>query len=159
MQLAEDGARSEAHVCLGCQQKLGLQPDREPFDVAMILAGAETKPSDESRLVRAVAETETGCPACGLTPSEHQVNHLFGCPVDYDSFGKHVASMLKRYHGSDLHLGRGPVGKNGTDTGDLERHRIQLEQELREAIAQERFEEAARLRDRLRGAVEPGPAS
>ncbi|MBI5124560.1 MAG: UvrB/UvrC motif-containing protein, partial [Candidatus Omnitrophica bacterium] len=56
--------------------------------------------------------------------------------------------LLKRIHGSDRHIGKVPLkgGKTIKDTRTLQDLKVQLEK----AIQTEEFEEAAKLRDKIR---------
>lgn len=88
------------------------------------------------------------CPACGL--SWDQLNHTsrFGCAECYSAFRAPLSATLTRLHGSTHHAGRRP-GAPPSGPDDLRRA-------LESAVAEERYEDAARLRDRLRAAEQEG---
>ncbi|HEY8506602.1 MAG TPA: UvrB/UvrC motif-containing protein, partial [Gemmataceae bacterium] len=65
-----------------------------------------------------------------------------GCPHDYEAFGTALAGLLERIHRADRHGGKVPRRHPG---GDAE-----LRRQLRRAVREERFEDAARLRDLIR---------
>ena len=150
-----DGQRRELHLCSTCIEQMGLKLQQGPPPIAEILAkkpaGGGKPPitldittSDEP--AGAMADVE--CANCGLTFAEFAVNNRFGCAQCYADFGDKIETMLARYHGSSVHLGRRPGAKANPD--DRLAKRARLDQELREAIQQEAYERAAKLRDEIR---------
>ena len=93
------------------------------------------------------AASEPACPTCGLQFSDYQQANLFGCAHDYHRFAEPVEELIRRWHGAIRHTGRRP-GEAALDEG--ESRRAALQAELADAIAGERYEEAARLRDQVR---------
>jgi len=87
------------------------------------------------------------CPGCGITAAELRNQSLLGCPRCYETFGSLLDDLLRKVHGATTHRGRLPGGRVA-EALDADALRAKLE----EAIAGEDFEEAARLRDRLRRA-------
>ena len=63
---------------------------------------------------------------------------------DYRVFSAGVLPLLQRFHGATRHVGKVARRHEGSA------QRLRLRTQLREAIAREDYEEAARLRDRLR---------
>jgi protein arginine kinase activator len=88
------------------------------------------------------------CPNCGLTYQNFRKLGRLGCSECYEAFKKELGPLLKRIHGSDRHVGKVPLkgGKTIRDTRTLQDLRIQLEK----AIQMEEFEEAAKLRDKIK---------
>lgn len=132
---------TEAHVCLDCAQAggLALGPASPVFDLLAALGGpAEAKPKRKER----------ACSACGLKLAEFQKTGYLGCPDCYASFAPALGEVLQRIHGTDRHRGKAPPGaREKRDREEL----AGLRKTLEAAIAAEKFEEAARLRDRIRG--------
>lgn len=93
------------------------------------------------------------CPSCGYAIARFQENNRLGCPACYDHFRGQVAPILARYHRHASHLGKVPFGTDGKASrqGELTRLRVALEK----AIRGEDYEEAARLRDIMRGLGAP----
>lgn len=114
---------------------------------ALGLAGAGSTPAASAREMDGLR-----CPACGVTAGELRSRSLLGCPKCYETFGALLDELLRKVHGAVAHRGRLPGGRVA-EAMDEETLRRKLE----EAIAQEDFGEAARLRDRLRraGGVPP----
>jgi len=153
------GQRRELHLCVTCIEQLDLKLESDPPPIAELLKkAAKSKPApaddeDESGAEELEeveeAETESTCSTCGLTFAEFAVNNRFGCARCYADFGAKVDTLLARYHGSALHVGRTPAAKIGGADQIMVR-RAQLDAALREAVANEAYEKAARLRDEIR---------
>lgn len=150
----EGGERQELHICATCISNLGLELSTQPPPIATILASkiiADDEASDEAELTASDSDTQPTCQVCNLSLSEFSANNRFGCSHCYDAFREHVEPLLSRYHGTSVHTGRTPQsGQTEGATARLAR-RTQLDQSLKNAIASEDFERAARLRDELRG--------
>jgi protein arginine kinase activator len=69
-----------------------------------------------------------------------------GCPADYDLFRKGLLPLISRQHGATRHVGKAPRRSRVA----ADRARLRARSELRDAIALEDYERAARLRDMLR---------
>ena len=88
------------------------------------------------------------CPACGFTRQNLGKTGRLGCPVCYDTFGKTIEEAVGGMQRGPRHIGKVPRRLMGEITAARERG--QVEKALGEAIRAEQYEEAARLRDRLR---------
>lgn len=86
------------------------------------------------------------CPSCHLSWSQlNQCSHL-GCPDCYRHFRLALDATLARLHGHTQHAGRRPQPATTSEPEDA----CWLRQQMEQAVAEERFEEAALWRDRLR---------
>jgi len=138
-----DGQRREIHLCLACARKAGLRlpenPPKLPLDEVL-----------QSLIVAHVGElvgelAERSCPVCGIRFMEFRTGGRLGCPQDYQVFGAGLSPLLLRMHGATRHVGKAVARWNPAAL-----QRLQLRSQLREAIAREDYELAARLRDQLR---------
>ena len=88
------------------------------------------------------------CPTCAMSYGEFKKIGRLGCPQCYDAFASQLERLLKRIHGDNRHRGKGPLeaAQSAEAADELER----LREELAQAVAEEAFEEAAQLRDRIR---------
>lgn len=141
-EVAAAGGHAEAHLCQACCAEHGWTPALPPPPVAELLAAPA---ADEADAAEPAADAT--CPACGLRFAEYQQVNLFGCAHDWQSFAEPVGELVRRWHGAERHTGRRP-GEAGPQAGDAAR--AALGARLAAAVAGERFEEAARLRDELR---------
>lgn len=88
------------------------------------------------------------CSNCGLKFVEFRNSGRLGCPHDYDAFQDELLPLLDNIHGDTRHCGKKPrrLPAHKANEAELTRLREQLES----AVAREAYEEAARLRDRIR---------
>lgn len=138
-----DEQMNELHLCEECASQKSVQMEQQ-FGLSDLLAGlAEfNKPSLER------GAQDLKCSNCGLTYNDFKKMGRLGCGECYSTFKKYLGSLLKRIHGSNLHVGKSPlkvaVGlKKKIDLSGLR-------QKLQKAIETEAFEEAARLRDQIK---------
>jgi protein arginine kinase activator len=150
------GQRQELHLCALCIQRLGLKLEAGPPPIATILdmkpeACASAKITiNLNQAAGPAALEEERCPSCGLAFSEFGSGKLFGCTHDYTAFSEKVEGLLRNYHGVCVHKGRRPENAQMPAQMELVVQRTQLDTALRKAVAGEKFEDAARLRDELR---------
>ncbi len=132
------GGHAEAHICTVCCQELDWVPAVPPPPVADLVATSEAVEDEEE---------SPACPSCGLKFAEYQQINLFGCAHDWTAFAEPVADLVRRWHGAERHVGRRP---GDAAPAEIDARRAELTAELAAAVAGERYEEAATLRDRLR---------
>ncbi len=88
------------------------------------------------------------CPACGLTFALFRSQGRFSCPHDYDAFAEEVLPLLENLHNATQHRGKSPQHRVAALSHQAELTR--LRQQLQLLVREERYEEAARVRDRIR---------
>ncbi|GHV40349.1 hypothetical protein FACS189490_05350 [Clostridia bacterium] len=97
-------------------------------------------------------ETETDevkCPSCGLSYEGFKSSGRLGCAACYDAFRSRLIPVFKSVHGSSEHAGKYPA-RSGANLSRL--HEIDvLKKKLSGLIAEEEFEEAAKVRDQIKG--------
>jgi protein arginine kinase activator len=140
-----DGTLREVHLCGACARKAGVLP-AAPASTPDLGLDAVL----ESLIVTHVGElvgelAQLTCPDCGLKFMEFRIGGRLGCPGDYDVFGRGLVPLIRRAHGATRHVGKVPARRRSEAAG-----RLRLRAQLRDAIAREDYELAARLRDRLR---------
>ena len=88
------------------------------------------------------------CPLCGASFEDFRRSGQAGCPSCYETFSVELKSTLHSIHGNAAHVGRAPAKckKQTVEKSRLE----ELRDELARAIAEENFENAAKLRDEIR---------
>jgi protein arginine kinase activator len=87
------------------------------------------------------------CKSCGLTPLDFKKHHRLGCPDCYSELSDFVTPMLVNLQRDQIHHGKTP--RRMLARMEHQREVARLDKALQEAIAEEHFEEAARLRDLL----------
>ena len=88
------------------------------------------------------------CPQCGMSLRDFTSGGKLGCSACYETFRDSLNAPLKQIHGSVRHSGKIPSrigGKLKTD-----RKIKDLEVKLSQAVLEQRFEEAAKLRDEIK---------
>ena len=134
---------TKLNLCEDCAREKGAEME-EHFGLSELLAGL----TDMGTAVEPEIAISIKCHNCGLTYQNFRKLGRLGCSECYEEFKKELAPLLKRIHGSDRHVGKVPLkgGKTIKDTRTLQDLKMQLEK----AIQTEEFEEAAKLRDKIR---------
>src|SRR5213595_1895326 len=97
------------------------------------------------------SSTETGrCTFCGATMADFRATGRWGCARCYSQFEGGIRELLRRVHGHARHIGR---TYRAPQNETLERSAVlgELRERLRRAIDNEQFEQAAEIRDRIKG--------
>jgi len=140
-----EGLRMETHLCEACAQKQGLAvksqiPINELLST-LLAAQSESGPGAD-------LSADIQCPSCGITLKQFAEKSLLGCPHDYDVFGEQLKAIIERAHnGNTRHCGKVPSAAPA-DTRDRIRL-TNLKQQLEEAVRDEDYETAAKLRDMI----------
>lgn len=132
-----EGKKTVHHLCVSCADKRS-----GGGGVTVTLSGLLSGGAGEE-----VEVPDLTCAFCGLTYAEFKKVGRFGCDGCYVAFGPELDEVFKRIHGANRHVGAasGPAAA-AEGAEDLEA----LCRALQEAVTKEDFEEAARLRDRIR---------
>jgi protein arginine kinase activator len=143
-EISPDGEKQERHLCEHCAGEEGVTPKANlHMPVNEILSGLVVQKSAIQQLA------DLTCPTCKLTFVEFRNTGQLGCACDYDAFEKALLPLIERAHeGSSHHIGKVPrrIAAPRSEETDL----IRLRSELNHAVDNEKYEEAARLRDRIR---------
>lgn len=92
--------------------------------------------------------TDSACSQCGMSYSLFRKEGKFGCSHDYQTFRSDLDELMNKIHASSQHRGRAP----GRFRQQVSRQ-VQLDhlrEELTQAVSDEQFEEAAKIRDQMR---------
>lgn len=139
-----DEQMSELHLCEDCAREKSVQMEQQ-FGLADLLAGL----TDFGKQVQDVEKVKAKCTNCGMTYEDFRKFGRLGCGECYRSFREYLAVLLKKIHGSNEHLGKVPI-----KLLPMEKEKIDslqdLRNQLRKAIQNENFEEAAHIRDKIR---------
>lgn len=140
----ENGKRSEIHLCAHCARKQGELGSLRDFNII---------DNDFFRKMAYPAyegdtETAPACTVCGLTYDEFNREGKFGCPACYEAFKEEVPPLMRRIHGHSKHVGKVP--NRGTGVFRTATQIKRLRQHLQKLVQDERYEEAAKVRDEIR---------
>lgn len=144
-----DNKISKLHLCEECARRKGAEME-EHFGLTDLLAGLAdfgTKASPQK-------EKALKCPKCSMTYEDFKKAGRLGCSECYTSFEESLVPLIKRIHGSAEHIGKSPArvfekAQPKKAAGKVDK-REELKSRLQRAIKMEEFEEAARLRDKIR---------
>ncbi|HBT46885.1 MAG TPA: hypothetical protein DEA73_03230 [Peptococcaceae bacterium] len=134
--------KTELNLCPDCARELEGQWN---FSLPKFFASLLNY---EPGLGLEVAGVPTRCSECGLTFTQFQQGGFLGCPECYHAFAARLDPLLRRLHGSTQHRGKVPRRAGGNLR--IQREIDRLRRELQELVAQEAFERAAEVRDRIR---------
>ena len=150
-----DGKDNELYVCEECARQ-GPNPVIEISDVSGRVLGKIDRKEFERKLSEALFGaifnvagdeildfTDAKCPRCGMPRSEFRKNGRVGCGECYKVFANEIEPMIRDMHRGTVHVGKVP----SFVARDHEISRVAAQ--LRSAIAEDRYEDAVVLRDRL----------
>jgi protein arginine kinase activator len=132
----------ELHLCEECAHKYLYEPQQKGA------AGKTGEPPAGEESEETTTLNQRECPVCGIKFVEFRNSGRLGCPHDYQEFREELVPLLENIHGDVRHCGKTPrrLPQNKQTQSEL----IQLRKQLHQAVTKEAYEEAARLRDRIR---------
>ncbi len=149
-----NGKREEMHLCSECARELGVMNDFsfEPFHMDsffgnLLGAGAAA--------LNSLAGIDR-CTYCGSSFNDVVNSGQVGCAHCYDKFEDMLAPSIEKLHGRAKHVGKSvtyteekdpePKAEETQPKSELE----SLKAELKKAVQEQRFEDAAVLRDKIK---------
>lgn len=159
-----NNVKSEKYLCQQCAKEegdLGFMMG-QPFSVNSLLAGLlhqhayglppnkekEREAAERNARLGVAAGEKQRCPKCGTSYAEFAETGRLGCGSCYDEFERRLDPLIRRIHGSLNHVGKVPR-RAGQRTA-VEREIEKLRRELERCVAEERYERAAEIRDRIK---------
>lgn len=165
-----DGKMTQVNLCDKCSKEKGVT-DPTGFQLADFLLGnAAQKKTRQSS-----AEDDTlACPECGFTRAHLKKIGRMGCPECYLTFGDDMDNMLRAMHKGTRHVGKvpgrqvsapvpGPKAERPTPAAPVappsppapapvspKKKLADLKAAIDLAVMEERYEDAARLRDEVK---------
>lgn len=146
-----DGVSKKSALCEQCAVEQGVtDPEVFLLDQAEKISPKKNPSflSPNVPAVKSVTQKSGACPKCGFTFENLQKTGRLGCPQCYDFFRKEIGHNLGGMHKGTKHKGNVPEGM--LQDIQLQQKVDQLKASLKEAIAEEDFEQAAALRDELK---------
>ena len=156
---ASDGTKFQVHLCEECAKKYNIQNGAASLenmlemmkDLAKVVlpaaSGARAVPGQEVR---------KSCDHCGRTYKEFLDTKLLGCPACYDQFRELLEPIISQAQVICPAVPAEKAPESSAD-GETAAEKQRLEAALKECIAQEKYEQAALIRDQL--AVLNSPAA
>ncbi|HSJ04130.1 MAG TPA: UvrB/UvrC motif-containing protein [Verrucomicrobium sp.] len=162
-----DGKMTQVNLCDKCSKEKGVT-DPTGFQLADFLLG---NAAQKKARPTAVEDDSLACPECGFTRAHLKKIGRMGCPECYQTFADDLDNMLRAMHKGTRHVGKVP-GRNANVTPQVSRSErptptappppppaapvspkkkhADLKAAIDLAVLEERYEDAARLRDEMR---------
>jgi protein arginine kinase activator len=128
------------HLCEKCAHEYLYEPSQKQAGKSAAASSGEE--GDEP----AVMNRE--CEVCGIKFVDFRNTGRLGCPHDYEEFREELTPLLENIHGETRHCGKVP--RRLPQSKQTQSELLQLRKQLLQAVNKEAYEEAARLRDRIR---------
>ncbi len=136
-----DGKMQKVNLCEACSKEKGVT-DPTGFALADLLLGLGAA-QDMDR-----AGGVQKCPVCGFSQADFKKTGRLGCANCYDTFSEGLAPLLKGMHKGTIHIGKVPPRL--LKTIEREARLKNLHRDLRKAVADENYENAAAIRDQIK---------
>jgi protein arginine kinase activator len=150
-----NGKREEMHLCADCARELGVMEefDFDSFSMDSMfgnLLGAGVS----------AFNSLTGIDRCGYCGSSFNdiINSgRVGCANCYDKFEDKLTPSIEKLHGRTKHVGKSVTYTEEPEAQKTPEAKSELEtlkEELKKAVQEQRFEDAAVIRDKINGLSE-----
>ena len=144
-----EGEIKKMDMCESCAQNKGV--DDPGISLVDLLVGLGPAASDALAGMPS-GQKPSNCTTCGYTQVDFKKSGRLGCPDCYVTFENGLNQMLRSMHKGLKHSGKAP--KNYRNTRELAARSKKLEKELQKAVDEERYEDAAVIRDSLKALAE-----
>ena len=156
---------TQAHLCEVCAQEQGqAYGGMNPMNFNPFAAFSDFLNNFLAWDDGAIAEVNSGrqkpaavdpqlqCPHCGYQLSFFRQNGRLGCTKCYESFKSALEPLISSIHGKVTHVEAAPAEKMepAAERRSQKPEVKVLREKISEAIAREKYEEAARLRDEIK---------
>ena len=165
-----NGVKKEMRLCEECAREQGItnMDFNMPINFSSFLSDIFDDYNDSGFLPQIAKANDLKCNKCGLTYDEFINTGKFGCENCYNTFSDKIDYLVKNLHGSSRHIGRKnkfikaneseiinaeEVKEKNTKNAELNSEESKLgklKKELKEAIKDERYEDAAKIRDEIK---------
>ncbi len=164
-----NGVKKEMILCEECSKELGVGNMDFSMPISFSSFLGDFFDDEKEFLPSFMTPEKMICDKCGMTYDNFINTGKFGCENCYEIFSNKIDPVLKNIHGLNRHVGRGiPDRINGkiekvnetsnlnNNVGEVEPKSAQdnkleeLKNNLKQAIQEERYEDAAKLRDEIK---------
>lgn len=172
-----NGVKKEMQLCSKCSEQLGignLNFDM-PMNISNFFADFLGDVQNQNEFIPSISQKEElKCQQCGMTYEEFLKSGKFGCGNCYETFSAKIDQILKNIHNGNRHTGRKGIPNNtkinekqeniektlknqnqgNNDLVDKSTESLskleKLQLDLKNAIKEERYEDAAQIRDKIK---------
>ena len=175
-----NGVKKEMALCDKCARELGLESMDFSMPINFSSFFGDFFHEAENLLPSFVKTNLLECNHCGMTFDDFVNQGEFGCGECYITFENRISPVLKKLHGANTHVGREyreaideltdnrnrleankkqNVKKQSKETNEIKEDKGKIEQtkkiqklqkDLQRAIKEERYEDAAKMRDEIK---------
>ncbi|MGN1327830.1 MAG: UvrB/UvrC motif-containing protein [Clostridia bacterium] len=159
-----NGVKKEMALCESCAEEMGIDNVKINMPINFSNFLGDLFEGYNEAIPSFIKETHNQCTSCGELYNDFIDTGLLGCPECYEIFDDRLDSVLKNLQGHTRHIGRKPLNiskkmenigqnnianKNSQDNkenNELEKLKV----DLNKAIKEERYEDAATIRDKIK---------
>ena len=162
-----NGVKKEMNLCDKCARELGLKDMNFSMPISFSSFLSDFFDDYSDNLLPSFMGVKTlQCNNCGTTFEDFMNSGEFGCNSCYDVFEDRISPILKSLQGANRHIGRGyrkidsldntvenancNVEKKEKSVSKEESKLDKLQKDLQKAIKDERYEDAAKIRDEIK---------
>ncbi|MBE2181205.1 MAG: UvrB/UvrC motif-containing protein [Chthoniobacterales bacterium] len=135
-----EGKVQTVNLCESCAKDKGVDESASFTTADLLLGLGATRQIERS-------QPSQHCPVCGFTQADFKKTGRLGCSACYDTFADGLANLLRGMHKGLKHTGKMPAHLSRRFA--MADRVKSLETELKQAVQDEKYEEAARLRDEI----------
>jgi len=156
-----NGKKKELILCSECAKKLGLDNMDIGYEfggMSDILGGLFNGFLEDTR-IPLIQTNNLECKTCGTNYNNFITDGMLECEDCYKTFDKQIDKVLKNIHNSNRHIGRKPSEKLDKVAEESVEYQLEnkeetklekLQRELRAAVEEERYEDAAKLKNQIK---------
>lgn len=148
-----NGEVTEMHLCSECAKELGVLDDFSPesFFADTFLGNLLGAGIPSMNILSGVDR----CEYCGSTFNDIVNSGTVGCAHCYSKFAQKLEPSIVKLHGKTSHIGKHVTYSEIPDTegetkDDGANNIAKLKKDLKQAVKEQRFEDAAVLRDKIK---------
>lgn len=133
-----NGKKQEIYLCENCADKMGFVNFSDLFSPMFVsIPEFFAKPEEKK------------CKKCGYTLEDYSKTGMFGCEECYNTFEETLDELFLKLHGKNRHIVQ---NKKLTKTKEekLSEKIEDLKAEIQKLISEEKYEEAAVIRDKIK---------
>jgi len=160
-----NGNKREMFLCEACSKIFGIENFNMTMDFSTFLEDFFTGFEEENIFPKLLNTKEIKCKRCNSTFEDFINTGRFGCQECYGAFEEKIDLFLRNIQGANRHIGR--LGKINDEVKDKSKNWVEsektsikettklgqineLKKQLKIAINEEKYEDAASLRDKIK---------
>lgn len=162
-----NGEKKEMILCEKCSKNLGIEDIdfSMPIDFSSFFGGILGCENEQDFISLNKRLENLKCKFCGMKYDDFTKTGKFGCGSCYEAFSEKIDPILKRIHGSNRYIGKKieildkNITKEQKTSKEEEKTKVnisevqkieRLKNELKQLIKEEKYEEAAKIRDEIK---------